>query len=369
MNCLTTDQNLTKLNQQIHENIGLLAKYLNIEIYEANDWYLGCCPVHGGDNPTALNISRTKTGYWRCNTHECHKYFSSYPTGLIRGILSHKQGWYAEGDLKVSLNATINWCNSFFKNEKIEIKSDTVNLDSLLTKNINSNTVYDNLKSLNLSREQFRNKLSIPSQYFLKRGFLKQTLNFFDIGDCEDTHKSMYGRALVPVYDKDGKSIIACTGRSIYEKCKLCKSFHNPYRMCPSKEYIRYHCKWKHSKYFPANTMLYNYNNALSHVKTSKTIILVEGCGSVWRLYEAGFPMTVAAFGVNLGKKQKKLIDESGAETIVILRDVVRGEKLVENVQNACENTYNIIIPEPNYEDDPGDCDINKLKELLKNII
>jgi hypothetical protein len=47
----------------------------------------GCCPIHGGDNPTGFSYdSRIKR--WRCWTHKCHekKEYGTGLIGLIRGI-------------------------------------------------------------------------------------------------------------------------------------------------------------------------------------------------------------------------------------------------------------------------------------------
>ncbi len=47
------------MNKTIVENVDRLAKYFNFDIRESQKCYLGCCPIHGGDNASALNLYHT----------------------------------------------------------------------------------------------------------------------------------------------------------------------------------------------------------------------------------------------------------------------------------------------------------------------
>lgn len=366
MNCLTN--NLDSLNEQIANNIEIISRYFNLSLHKTPKCWLGACPIHGGDNDSALNIYYSNNkGYWRCNTHECHKEFSSFATGFVRGLLSKKQGW--PENRKVSLNATINWCNTFFKNPPNIILPKKESYDSILTKNINHSKRPKNEFNNKITKEEFRSGLIFPCEYFISRGFRPETLEYFDVGTCLNTKDKMNGRGVVPIYDSKGEWIIASTGRSIYNQCSLCGSYHDPMRICPSGEYIKIYSKWKHSKGFPSTKTLYNFHNAEPHIKRHDLIILVEGTGSVWRLFEAGFPMAVSTFGINLGEMQKFLIDETGISTILVLQDVKEGHRLVKNVIDKCEHTHTILAPTPSYEDDIGACDVNYIKEYIGKIL
>ena len=61
------------------DNIELLFDYLKVEDYRLNNrMYMMKCPIHGGDNTSALNIYHlgdTYRGNWTCRTHGCEKTF------------------------------------------------------------------------------------------------------------------------------------------------------------------------------------------------------------------------------------------------------------------------------------------------------
>ena len=86
---------------QLCDNIEDLFNYFGIEYRNNGKFYSMCCPVHGGDNPSALNIYHIGDSYrgnWKCRTHQCEKIFkgsgpsrrmpkvskSKYQLGLIK---------------------------------------------------------------------------------------------------------------------------------------------------------------------------------------------------------------------------------------------------------------------------------------------
>ena len=280
------------LCQKILYRIEDLLNLLNLELSHNAKHIYGCCPIHGGDNPNALKLMYDPTGkgYWTCFTHHCEKRFMSSIIGFVRGVLSHnKYNWTQQGDKLVSFDDTIQFLLNFLDDnyDKIEINLQEINKQKFVSQ---INGVYYTKPSLNghtITREQIRKALIIPAEYYIKRGYSKEILNNYDVGLCKTSDKSMYGRIVVPVYDNSHKFMVGCTGRSIYEKCNKCGTYHDPYQQCPTKDKLLYHPKWKHSKGFLTQNYLYNYWKAKSHIKEMGLAILVESAGNVWRLEEA----------------------------------------------------------------------------------
>ena len=97
------DQNKLKvLCDKLSDRAEELFDFFDIE-YIANDRYItSSCPIHGGDNATALNlyyVGEEYRGNWKCRTHHCERVFMGSIIGFVRGILSHKKlNWRKKGD-------------------------------------------------------------------------------------------------------------------------------------------------------------------------------------------------------------------------------------------------------------------------------
>lgn len=324
---LIDQQKLKVLCDHLCDNIDDILQYLNLE-YRQNPKFISmCCPIHGGDNDSAINLYYTGDSYrgnWKCRTHQCEKHFKGSIIGFIRGVLSHqKHNWNKPGDDTVSFKETIQFITDFTKinvkdikiSNKQKEKNNFVNSLSILTTKQQTHTN-------SLTRKHIRKLLKIPSQYFVSRGFDPDILDKYDVGDCCSENKEMSNRAVVPIYDTDYQHMIGCSGRSTNNEIKP---------------------KWKHSKGFSAENCLYNFWFAKDNIKKSKTVIIVESPGNVWKLESYGIHNSVAIFGSNLNDKQKMLLDTSGAMKLVIITDSDdAGEKARNQIEDKCKKIYNI---------------------------
>lgn len=357
------------MNEQIIENIERIARHFGFELDTGRKCYTGKCPIHEGDNPTALNlyyVGENSVGNWICNTHHCHHHFGQNTIGFIRGLLSVRNyNWQQKGDKESDFVETVEWLRDFLG---IQYKSNQLDENVSISRNINKlYTEHFIPKSFEITEQQYRDSgLTFPSNYFLDRGYDVDTLNYFGIGYCDNPQKSMYTRSVVPLHNINGDKIIGCLGRSNWNKCEICKGFHNPNNLCPPKDMVGIYSKWKNSPNYPGAFSLYNFHRAQPEIQKTGLAIITEGAPNVWRLHEAGFPMSVSCNSNKFSSHQKNILDLSGANTIVIVPDAGRpGKMLVEKVIEQCKNCYNIVTIEPSYEDDIGDCNINTVKEIL----
>lgn len=361
------------------DNIQSLMENLDLD-YDARPKMISmCCPIHEGDNRSALNIYHEGDSYrgnWKCRTHGCEEIFKGSIIGFVRGVISRrKYNWEKEGDDTCSFNEALDYCLGFLKKDLKHIKVSKADKDKRLFASvmghIKTNTVTTE-KSL-ITRDHVRKSLTIPAQYFIDRGFSANILDRYDVGVCDKPDKEMYNRAVAPIYDIDYRYLVGCSGRSIFEKCIDCGSYHNPKDSCPLEAEKWKYSKWKHSKNLKSQNHLYNFWLAKKHILDTKTVILVESPGNVWKLEEHDIHNSVGIFGSSLSDRQKIILDSSGAMNIVILTDNDEaGSKAAIQIKNKCQNTYRVFIPKiskPDIAEMTADEINEQIKEALKNII
>ena len=328
------------------DNIQDLIEHFGLEYKINNKFVTMACPIHGGDNPSALNLYHVGDSYrgnWKCRTHQCEEIFKSSIIGFIRGILSNKKyNWSKEGDSVCSFQEAINYSIDFLKISPEDIKTNNISKEKINF--INNAKIFNHTKSkvnANILRESIRKHLEIPSRYFLQRNFSKEILDKYDVGDCYNPNKEMNNRAVVPVYDIDHKFMVGCTGRSIHNKCEQCSLYHS--NSCPDISESGKYSKWRHNFGFKTQDHLYNYWYAKEYIIKTATVILVESPGNVWKLEENNIHNSVALFGANLTDRQKTILDMSGAMNIITIMDNDEaGKKAVKLIYDKCHKTYNI---------------------------
>ena len=333
------------------DNIERLLDTFDIE-YKMNSKMISMsCPIHGGDNPSALNIYPDGDNYrgnWKCRTHNCEHEFKASIIGFVRGIISNqKYGWKEPGDKTCTFDEALKYVQSFLQKDLSDIKISKSDKDKKIFTNIVN---YINSKAESsesrVTRQHITKSIRIPSDYYMHRNYSVDILTKYDIGLCDNPNKPMFNRVVVPIYDNNYEFMVGCTGRSIFEKCDKCSSYHNISNDCPSDEHKWLFPKWKHSTDFKSQNYLYNFWFAKDHIYDTGVAIIVESPGNVWRLEENGIHNSIGIFGSSLSDRQKILLDSSGAMTLIILTDNDdAGKKAAEQIKKKCQNTYRIFIP------------------------
>lgn len=369
---------LKVLCDDLCDNIESLLDGFGID-YKFNSKMLSMsCPIHGGDNPSAVNIypeGETYRGNWKCRTHNCEQEFKSSIIGFVRGIISHqKYNWSEPGDPSCSFNEALDYVQAFLNKD---LKSIKISKTEKEKKNFTNIINYIQTKTENttnkITRQQIIKSIQIPAEYYLNRNYSSDILVKYDVGLCANPNKPMYNRVVVPIYDNDHKYMVGCTGRSIFEKCPQCNAYHDHSASCPSNESKWLYPKWKHSTDLKSQNYLYNFWFAKEHIYETGLAIIVESPGNVWRLEENDIHNSVAMFGSSLSDRQKILLDSSGAMSLVLLTDNDdAGRKAAEQIKNKCQNTYRIFIPQIS-KNDVGEMTsaeiTTEIKEYIQRII
>jgi len=351
------------LSTKLLDVVADLLDEFDVKYQDHDNRIMFACPIHDGDNPTGSSIMKTGVGNWKCFTNECHEQHGSSILQFTQALLTT---YYNK---EYTFLQTLDWVADFLGEELSIIQQEDPSQTQFiqLCKFINRKKNYTPVFT---PRNLVQNFLKIPAEYYIKRGYTEKVLCKFDIGHCFNEKKSFFDRIITPFYDDDGKYMIGCSGRNKYEKCEKCNTFHNPNTRCPiTKDEQLRSTKWKHSTNFAADSYLYNYWNAKTHILDTMTVVLVEGPGDVWRLEEAGINNSLALLGARLSQNQQIILEQSGAINILIATDNDDvGQKAANKIYDNCRNIFNIKrIQYPGK--DPGSLTIEQIKQIFIPIL
>jgi 5S rRNA maturation endonuclease (ribonuclease M5) len=211
-----------------------------------------------------------------------------------------------------------------------------------------------------LSREQVRKRFTIPSPFFVKRGFSPEVLDNFDVGHSRD-----FNREIVPCYDETRDKCIGSTFRSIKRMCDVCRKYHDRW----------VDCKWGQGKWgisfgFPKRNFVYNLGNAKK--SGSPNIFLVEGAPDVWRLTEAGH-IAVAVLGSDVTDDQLAKLQSLRKTILVAFDNDKAGRSGWDHLQSklaSCRTASNFVrftIPEECK--DLGDISARQLRKVIDDFL
>jgi 5S rRNA maturation endonuclease (ribonuclease M5) len=339
-----TQDELFQLNRNLGVKLEEIISYFHMDLIKKGTMYVGKCPIHKeSDNESSFNLyhSGDIIGNWYCRTHQCEKTFKPTLIGLIRGLLSHQNGWGSlkDKDKITSFPATLNFIQKFLGGD-VE-KLDTTEIEKI--KFSQTFKLQERNGHTKQSRAYLRTKLKIPAQYYINRGYDSKILDKYDVGLCDDIKKPFYNRIVIPVYDDDYTCIVGYTARSILDSCSTCGYYHLESEKCPQKiEQWRY-SKWSNSAGFHKQEYLYNYWFAKDEIKKTGKVILVEGPGDVLKLVQAGILNVVGLFGTVLTDQQKFVLDCSGAMTILVIGDNdPPGLAASDEIVQKCQKLYSV---------------------------
>lgn len=319
------------LNNRIEEVLSKLD--IKYEIFDDNIY--STCPVHeSSDNPRAFSFSK-KRGIWKCWTRECQHQYKNDIFGLIRGSLCNING------SEVTFSETLEWIKKEFNIHSIVEKEEVEKVESEFEQII---SIFSERVSLPQPKEvKLDLNISIPSKYFMGRGFNKETLEYFEIGDCIDKSSKLYERSIIPIHNDSGSKVIGYIGRSIRE-------YKTP-------KFLIY------PKGFDKRFVFYNMHRAIGAINKEHSVFIVEGQGDVWKLYEAGIHNVIGMFGKTLSKEQQVKLQQLPITNIIILTDNDQaGRESKIQLQRQLGRFYSLQFPQLNHKD-IGDMSADQIKK------
>jgi len=292
----------------------------------------GPCKIHGGDNKTAFRMNK-ETKNWVCFSHGCHEEIGYDVISLVRHVLNLSFVGaleYLESVTGVNIHddsAYIKYKREKERREFIQHSKDNRQVPDAL-----------------VSEEYLNSFKKFRSDYFIRNGFPSEVLDEFELGGG---YVDRYGfqRDVIPIRDKDGV-LKAYSCRDITGKAD-------------------YDYKYLLTKNFNKDKVLYNLQRAKNFVGESKTLIVVEGFKSVWKLYMAGYKNAVACMGSYITPGQQNLLYSHAFTVILLLDGDEGGAKGTVRALNDMKGKINIVPIFFPYENrDPADLSIEEFIEF-----
>ena len=301
-----------------------LLEALGIDGHEGPNYWHFACPIHGGSSETGCTLycDEGTQGNLNCWSQLCHESIVNTTLGFLRAVLS------TQSDQPVSFGDTLRWAKNFLGG-KIP---DYVGGQDLRQKRIDANLARVGAVPTLKNRPSIKavcDRLVIPSPYFLSRGYSEGILSQFYVGEprlSPNPDSPLYNRAIVPILDRDGVSVMGYTARAITDG------------MAP---------KWHHQD-VETSQILYGYYEAQKAIAEREEVILVEGPGDVWRMREAGVENVVGMFGASLKDAQQIILETSGCLNILMASDSDEaGEKGFASLLTKLGYLFNIKRKRP----------------------
>lgn len=323
--------NLKDLKNKLNDDLDNVLEILKIDTASLNAHKFSFCPVHDeSDNPKAFSMS-ARSKRWKCWTRGCHEEYGDDIFGLIKGIISKRE----------SKNATftdvLSWIRmnipQFIDNALKKDENAVVVVADPLQEVINKFYKENTRRTSNFESPGFQS--SVPSLYFVNdRHFKKETMIEFGVGDSQETSALMRNRAIIPIHNDDGSSIVG-------HICRANKDYIEP------KFYIE--------KNFNKNEWFYNFHRAKAVAEQKSAMFLVEGQGDVWRLWEAGVKNAVGLFGKEVFDSHIDKLNSIGVTTLVILLDHDQpGREAKTKIKRKLDRYFKLFFPELKTRKDVG---------------
>ena len=279
--------------EQVLERYGLLE-----QMKRSGDSLSGCCPIHGGSNPTQFRVSVSKN-VWNCFSECKHG-------GNVLDFIAKKD------DVSVHAAALklIEWFNlptadTAPENEEEPQRRETSRAASPIRQS--------SAPAPTPSKEKFKPEDATPNPplkfrlehldgkhpYLTERGLTPETIVDFGVGFC--AKGMMAGRIAIPIHNAEGK-IVAYVGRWPGE----------PPGDTP---------KYKLPPGFRKSLELFNLDRACKE-QSDKPLVIVEGFFGAMTLWQAGVKRVVALMGSTLSVAQLELIrkhTDSRSQVLVML--------------------------------------------------
>lgn len=245
----------------------------------------GSCAIHGGDNKTSFRMNKV-TRSWVCFSHRCHEQYGSDIIGLIRT----KTGKSFMEALRYLKDLTGEVSSSLVAESKIRRERDAF---------IDAYTGSEPSIDESVSETKLKIFRQYLSDYFVDKGFTKETLDYFEIGGGY-SDKLGNVREVIPIRSADG--------------------FLLAYSLRDKRDHVSFDYKYIFTEGFNKDNVLYNLHR-IKDILKYKPLILVEGYKSVWRLHQYGIENVVAVMGSTVTPGQQSLIHSYAMKGVVIMFD------------------------------------------------
>ncbi|MCK9279249.1 MAG: CHC2 zinc finger domain-containing protein [Melioribacteraceae bacterium] len=269
-------------------NIEDFCNSLDIKIFHNDGKQIrSCCPIHHGKRRDAFSIlykskDETPIFHWMCRT-DCQD-----NGDIIDFIMKIKSCSFEESCNFLSEMYGVNLEDlekEIVAPEIIETRKDLINFHNEV---LSINKMHNNIEFTPgeyINEEFVQRCIDRRNDYFLKRGFLNETLELFEVGFCpaydSPWKKSLFRpeRVTIPLRDENFK-LVGISGRVLKE-----------HESVP---------KYKIVKGSNKKDILYGLYFSKPYIIEKREAIVVEGFADFWRCWESGIRNVVAICGKDI---------------------------------------------------------------------
>lgn len=326
------------LNERMSEEIERVLDYFGIEYKLHGHSYQMKCPIHNGKDEN-LKIHKVNDFLcWKCYSRHCEDDTSSSILGLIWGILKIDNP-------EITFIEACDFCMEFLgiDTEELKQRSSTIDRRNFIRMNESKDKEFEKL----FTRESFRNKVKIPSSYYVSRGYSKDLLDKYDVGFSVGV-AGMKNRVVFPVYDENHEYVIGVVGRALN----------------------KHEDKWKNSLNFYSGNTFFNLWYAKDKIRNCGTAILVEGQGDVLRFEQAGIHNSLGVFGDRLTEKQLEILVSLGVMNVILAYDNDEAGNIAnEKIKEQVKRYFNAEIARLPENKDVGDLEDSEVRNIFVPIL
>lgn len=331
-----------ELKQLIKDSVNLdaLMVSLGFKIYRSTrDEIRAPCIIHGGDNPTGFSMRR-ESKKWHCFTKKCEIGSSGKSENDVFSLVMRvKNVGFIE-----SVRFICDLSGVKFEPDKafveigpqLKLRKDMDRFVKSVGKSIPHSEVPQTI-----SEETIKDYISCRDEYFIKEGFLPETLESFEVGAKIDRYGEL--RATIPIRDENGRAVSVSARRE--------EGNAEPRYLLD--------CDFQKSR------ILYNLHKALE--TKSETVIIVEGFKAAWAVHEAGYPNVIACMGAVMTDEQVMLLCRFGFRNCLVMFDGDEAGQIgMEKTKKKISKYFKFIgayLPE---NVSPDDLSRQELKEFLE---
>ena len=261
-----------------HVSMQMVLNRYGIKLKKSGKNHVCCCPIHNGTNVRQFSVNLKKS-IWQC--------FGDCQTGgnVLDFTAMMEFGNKESSSIRQAALKLKDWFAVDCSDEKPLAKTYVAKEDQPRASKPKSTEENDGQVNKPLTFEL--KNLDPDHEWFETRGILPETVKYFGLG-LQKKGKTIPNRIAIPIHDHLGQLVAYC-GRAV------------------DNNQVRNEGKYKLPANFSKSEVVYNLHR---QPQGAKALILVESYVSVWKLYQMGFPGTVAIMGSRLSDSQERLITE-----------------------------------------------------------
>jgi len=287
-----------------------------------------CCPIHGGDNPSAFVFSETEK-LWYCFT------------GCLEGgdvfdfVMKIEECSFLEAVQKLAdmFNVNVDWENETIEENVFRDQAREFIERMMKKKNVHTLPPYK-IKDM---------KFAKIKEY---RGYSPETIEHWKLRYC--TEGELKDRIVIPFEDVD-RRLVGITGRATKAE-QVEKFLHRPRNL--------------HTGYF-----LTGLGRNLKYVQEAGGAVkIVEGVFDACRWFEAGFKNVCAPIGIFFTEEHILQLYKAGVTIIEFGFDNDKaGRNGMRKAIQRAKGKFDIFVLDYPEGKDPDDCTVEELVEVDKN--